>query len=410
MPRAKRTIAEADPNAESASAAKRTSTGKAAGKENGTAKPPKAAKQKKDKVTKKKDGRVPKDADGNTWICICRPHDNDDDDDDDDDEDDDDETSENNATATAASSNKTICDGGIGPLCMCRRPADLHPEYDWVMTKRGFEQALHWMHEREKRTQENFELYIFNDYNGYGTQEVIENMLLAFDEAMTMMMAEPVDVLEVWAQAEGMTLFLNDDLMEYNMIDDADSVARVTEIIGVAVLKSIDLLIARGLFVKNNTTIRNIGLILCRFIEFGQTQDDASTTNENGWVNRMVWLADAHGVLIEGKPDIEETLESIRADIGMEQPPSKAEAARYAKAKKKWNPKGDRDDDGNRVWRSWDWTAEFKAFKKERGIKVSHHGPVQGKMVSPLVDSVNAPSRFLKDSKIFCPRSEVCGF
>ena len=97
-------------------------------------------------------------------------------------------------------------------------------------------------------------------------------------------------------------------------------------------------------------------------------------------------MADAHGVAIKGKPHIEEVLESIRADIEDEDEESlsKAEAARYAKAKKKWTPKGDRDDEGSRVWRSWDWTVEFKAFRRERGGKVSPDGPVQGQMVSPF--------------------------
>lgn len=368
MPRAKRTLAEADANAEAAPAAKRTSTGKAAGKENGTSKPQKAA---------KKDSRVSKDANGDTWICICRPHDNEDEDEDEDEESQDHATA---ADAAAAAAAKTVCDGGQGPRCMCRRPADSQPDYDWVLTKRGFEQALHWMGEREKRCQENFDLYIFNDYNGYGTQEVVENMLAAFDKAMT---AEPVDLMLVWAQVEGMALFLNDDLMEYNMIDDGASVARFAEIIGTAMLSTIDLLIEKGLFVKNDSAIRNIGLVLCRFIEFGQTQDDASMMNENGWVNRIVKMADEHGVVINGKPDIEEVVESIRADVEDEEPPSKSEAARYSKAKKKWTPKGDRDDGGDRVWRRWDWTVEFKAFARERGVKVSPNGPSRGKMVSP---------------------------
>lgn len=361
MPRAKRTLAEADANAETAPAAKRPSTGgKAGGKENSTSKPQKAAKQKKKaKVTQKKDSRVPKNADGGTWICICRPHDNDSE------EEYDDVERENNTP----SPEKTVCDGGRGPRCMCRRPADSHPQYDWVMTKRGFELALHWMAEREKRTQDNFELHVFNDFNGYGTQEVLENMLVAFDEVMNPPIAAtgPLDmVLRLWAQVEGMSLFLNDDLMEYNMLDDSASVARFAEMVGVAILATIELLIARGLFAKKSN-IRNIGLILCRFIEFGQTQDDASSMNEDGWVNRIVQVADKHAVAIEGTPDIEKTLESIRADLEDEEPSSKAEAARYAKAKKKWTHKGDRDDEGSRVWRSWDWTVEFKAFKKERG-------------------------------------------
>ena len=230
MPRAKRTLAEADANAETAPAAKkRPSTGaKAGGKENGTSNPPKTAKQrKKDKVTQKKPSRVPKTADGNTWLCICRPHDNDSETDDEDDE------STNNP---ASSAEKTVCDGGSGPLCMCRRPADSHPQYDWVMTKRGFEHALHWMREREKRTQENYEVYVFNDFNGYGIQEVLENMLVKFDEAMAVAGGGQHDVvLGVWAQIEAMGLFLNDELVEYNMLDDSASVARFAEIVGVAI-------------------------------------------------------------------------------------------------------------------------------------------------------------------------------
>ena len=60
---------------------------------------------------------------------------------------------------------------------MCKKLADGHPEYNWIATKTGFELLLKWMDELSKRDQDNFGMYIYNDFTGYGTMEVMENMV-----------------------------------------------------------------------------------------------------------------------------------------------------------------------------------------------------------------------------------------
>ena len=60
---------------------------------------------------------------------------------------------------------------------MCKKLADKHPEHKWIATKAGFELLQKWMEEQEKRDQDNFGMYIYNDFSGYGTMEVMDNMV-----------------------------------------------------------------------------------------------------------------------------------------------------------------------------------------------------------------------------------------
>ena len=126
-------------------------------------------------VAKDEDGKVSRRASGKTWICICRPSieiekeqrltgdDEDDDGEVEDDEDDDDE----DAVDTCG-----------GKDCLCFKLADDHPEHKWIVTKKGFELQNEWLNQADKRCPDNFDMYIFNDFYGYGICEVIENMVI----------------------------------------------------------------------------------------------------------------------------------------------------------------------------------------------------------------------------------------
>ena len=59
---------------------------------------------------------------------------------------------------------------------MCGRYADANPK-EWTVTKKGFELHKEWEREQCQRDQDNFEMHIFGDWSGYGTCEVMENMV-----------------------------------------------------------------------------------------------------------------------------------------------------------------------------------------------------------------------------------------
>lgn len=60
---------------------------------------------------------------------------------------------------------------------MCGRYADANPAETWIVTKKGFELHKDWGLEQYQRDQDNFRMHIFSDWSGYGTCEVMENMV-----------------------------------------------------------------------------------------------------------------------------------------------------------------------------------------------------------------------------------------
>ena len=87
--------------------------------------------------------RVPGGADGKTWLCICQ----------------------------ARGKRCKLDETGV-----CRRYADANPE-EWTVTKKGFELYQEWDREQLQRDQDNFGMHIFGNWSGYGTCEVMENMV-----------------------------------------------------------------------------------------------------------------------------------------------------------------------------------------------------------------------------------------
>lgn len=73
---------------------------------------------------------------------------------------------------------------------MCKKLADEYPEHKWIATKAGFELLQKWMEEQEKRDQKNFGMHIYNDFSGYGTVEVMGNMV----SLMSMMLEERIEL------------------------------------------------------------------------------------------------------------------------------------------------------------------------------------------------------------------------
>ena len=108
-----------------------------------------------------KEDRGSKDTD---WICSCRPYwdiqsgrsDN---------EDDNEEDEEDDGKCCGKGKHRS------GKL------ADRFPDHTWVFTKKGVERRLFWLQERMVRDQDEFDMYIYNDFTGYGTLEVMENQV-----------------------------------------------------------------------------------------------------------------------------------------------------------------------------------------------------------------------------------------
>lgn len=134
------------------------------------------------------------------FVCFCQaPFPNGDDSDDEEEEDDEDE--ENDAEPT--SNKRPRCDGG--ETCLCDKPASEHPDHIWKLSVAGkrlyFTQHIHF----ELRNPDSFGMYTFNDHVGYGVLEMLQNLILDFEEAAG-------NYKEQWAVCEALSFFLHTDV------------------------------------------------------------------------------------------------------------------------------------------------------------------------------------------------------
>lgn len=214
---------------------------------------------------------------------------------------------------------------------------------------------MQWQEQQAKRDQDMFGMYIFNDWSGYGTAEVMENMLLAFDKDAKKKVTEP---MVLWSHVEGMAWFLNGDLIQWNMSDDSEGNAAIVAMFGTAILTTIDILIEHNLSSDSSSEVRNVGLVLSQLLRFASDMEDlCGRENDHGWKQVLVRLADKHGVEIKGRKDIDEVVQNIREE-DEDEDEEQQEAREKAGRKKTWKPQDDYDDTGLRLWGRWDWKKE----------------------------------------------------
>lgn len=126
-----------------------------------------------------------------SYICMCRRlfeshNDRRDDDEDefDEDEDDEDEDGEGDGDQTdrpEVQKSKNRCDHG--KTCVCNKPAAEHPDHPYVTTYAAKQKYLTMHIMCDLRLPDLFDMYTFNDHEAYGVLEVVQNLLLDYQEA-----------------------------------------------------------------------------------------------------------------------------------------------------------------------------------------------------------------------------------
>jgi hypothetical protein len=59
--------------------------------------------------------------------------------------------------------------------CMCRKSPQDFPDWKWLITRKGYQMIIDLQIAAEKRDQDHMGEYHYNDFSGYGFQEVVEN-------------------------------------------------------------------------------------------------------------------------------------------------------------------------------------------------------------------------------------------
>ncbi|KAF7624367.1 hypothetical protein AFLA_008077 [Aspergillus flavus NRRL3357] len=122
------------------------------------------------------------------------------------------------------------------------------------------------------RDPDNFSMYTFNDHSAYGAIEVVQNMMLDFDEASGKWQQQ-------WAVIEALAWLLSGDFLSpMVMIDDGDLFRETTILLEQMFLTLLAELEKEGQL-EAHSDVHNIGLIM------GLIAGEANTLRSDGFIN-----------------------------------------------------------------------------------------------------------------------------
>jgi hypothetical protein len=155
------------------------------------------------------------------------------------------------------------------------KPASEYPEHRWVISEKGFEDFCKLEIQADYRNPDNFAMYIYNDFWGYGIQEVIENWLLDFDKAFKSKADD--GLLRLWHQMQPMFLWLaNYDMGAWVHMDDADKWHDTFEIINLSLLTAMHRLDTAG-ELTTSSKFKDVSIVgalaICFYDRFGELGD-----------------------------------------------------------------------------------------------------------------------------------------
>ncbi|PQE14944.1 SAP domain-containing isoform 2 protein [Rutstroemia sp. NJR-2017a WRK4] len=252
-------------------------------------------------------------------------------------------------------------------------------DYGYPISRDGVKILDKLHHEQEKRDQDLHGMFIYTDWNGWGYNELLTNMLKTFNRDLYKKTVSPY---KKWAYVEGFTAFLQGGrIWEWMMNDDSDTIKAIMNMFGIMLFTSFEMLAEHDLF-KPDSSIKNISIIPLLWLEFiDQDGGDLDIT----WGCEVVRLCDEAGIDLTESLRSQVKLDKTKIEAWREEYRKKKECQdgdgyKYWAEKKDWTPKDDWKvqvfDWGNwdvRKWYRWDWKLEFKEFSKNHSTSGNYY-------------------------------------
>ncbi|RFU36323.1 hypothetical protein B7463_g116, partial [Scytalidium lignicola] len=179
------------------------------------------------------------------------------------------------------------------------------------VTKAGLEKFFEINQEIDKRDQDAHDMYIYNDFSGYGVIEVLENTLAEFNK---LIFKKEVSPLKKWAIVEALTTYLEmGDHMVLMMSDNSEGIGEIFDMMGVMFITALEMLHESGLIGPISPLPDNVGLMTLFFLDF---MTNTATDFDIEWTHEIVRSADMYGVVLSPLKQVEgvdqETLDDLR--------------------------------------------------------------------------------------------------
>ncbi|KAI0874957.1 hypothetical protein GGS24DRAFT_321611 [Hypoxylon argillaceum] len=212
--------------------------------------------------------------------------------------------------------------------CMCFKPAAANPEHPWAISVAGLRKFETQFVHAGLRDPDNFSMYTFNDHAGYGSLEVLQNLLLDFADAAAERRGE---WREQWAACEAAAHWLmRQSGSMFTQIDDAVAVQDTMRLVGrmfLAMLAQLDALALVG----DATAVQSLGCTMAQYMALASTMRSLNALGSaprRAYGARRVFqpdyfddavlaYANARGVTLRGPADIEEVVADAVAEVAL---------------------------------------------------------------------------------------------
>ncbi|KAH8659511.1 hypothetical protein BGZ61DRAFT_433606 [Ilyonectria robusta] len=193
------------------------------------------------------------------FVCICNPV-----------RDVDEEEDDDNADAE----NKVWCDKGR--TCPCNKQFSELPSHSYTISKAGLARNHCAANMMNLRTPDFFAMYTFNDHAAYGALEVVQNLLLDFDEAFKNKKWQ-----EAWSVVEAMAIFVRagDGSLMF-IADEGQMISETASQIARMVLAALAALESDGML-SGNSHSNNAGWMIAMYIAMAAMFRDTSLIQGN---------------------------------------------------------------------------------------------------------------------------------
>ncbi|EFX05580.1 hypothetical protein CMQ_3649 [Grosmannia clavigera kw1407] len=188
--------------------------------------------------------------------------------------------------------------------------ASLYPDHPCVSSVRGLDISRFWILETLKRDQDSFQMHVYNDFSLYGQLEVLQNILIQFNQVYE----RNPNIQQLWPLLESVALFLNSGFIDLSMMDDPEQVGAIIEMLGYMTMATIEY-IDNKLAPTQDLNLPNTGFITAMLVSWawGVGIDFEDWADKATWLHRVLQRADRLNVTLVGVPGIDATLTAIRA-------------------------------------------------------------------------------------------------
>ncbi|KAK8875011.1 hypothetical protein PGQ11_005525 [Apiospora arundinis] len=154
------------------------------------------------------------------------------------------------------------------------KPIAEHPEHKWVAFWQTWKLFVNWHEGAQWCDADAFGMYVYNDFQGYGLQEVVERMLVAFDDQFKKKEHDEETINHMWAVAAAAVHWLTtEELGPWIGCDDGERIKDTMECIGAMFLSALNELDRAG-DLKPDSRIQDLALVMAWYLEWSKDLPD----------------------------------------------------------------------------------------------------------------------------------------